>query len=69
MTPTGIYCRTPSGGGTGDEEGFDVAVGSDGVYLTGYTASFGEGGYDVFLVKYDSSGNQMWNTTWGASEG
>jgi hypothetical protein len=37
----------------------------DNIYLTGETGSFGAGGDDVVLVKYDSSGVQLWNRTWG----
>jgi len=35
------------------------------IYLTGQTSSFEPiGGEDVFLVKYDLDGNQIWNVTW-----
>ena len=41
---------------------------SDGGYaMTGYTVSFGAGGREVFLVKYDSAGNVTWNKTWGTA--
>jgi len=53
-------------GGPNNERGRGVTVdGSNNVYLCGYTGSFGLGGYDAFLVKYDSAGNQLWNITWG----
>ncbi len=35
------------------------------LYITGYTESFGEGGTDVLIVKWDTDGNQIWNRTWG----
>ena len=54
-------------GGTGYEKGKAVAIASDGVYVAGYTWSFGAGGYDAFLVKYDTDGSQLWNTTWGGA--
>ncbi len=38
---------------------------SDNAYLAGYTDSFGAGDFDMVLVKYDSSGVQQWNRTWG----
>ena len=54
-------------GGVGDEPGFGVAVTSDGIYVAGGTDSYGAGGVDVLLIKFDSDGNQLWNTTWGGT--
>jgi hypothetical protein len=56
-------------GGGGDDWGYGVAVSGDAVYVTGETASFGVGSSDAVLVKYDASGNQLWNVTWGGPEG
>ncbi len=57
------------GGGDGDY-GSEVTVdSSDNLYLAGYTRSFGAGSSDMVLVKYDSSGVQQWNRTWGGSDG
>lgn len=56
-------------GGIDSEESFGVSVDSlDNVYLGGYTRSFGAGDIDMVLVKYDSSGVQQWNRTWGGIE-
>ncbi len=55
-------------GGTGTENGNAVAQTADGGYVvSGQTTSFGGGGSDMFLVKYDSSGNFSWNKTWGGT--
>ncbi|MFX1479926.1 MAG: SBBP repeat-containing protein [Promethearchaeota archaeon] len=56
-------------GGTGTEAAYGVAVdSSDNIYLTGETRTFGAGMSDLVLVKYDSSGVQQWNHTWGGTE-
>ncbi len=68
-------------GGSGWDRGCVVAAdGSGNVYITGYfegTADFDPGGgdphtsngdWDVFLSKFDSSGNFKWARTWGGPE-
>ncbi|MEX2757370.1 MAG: hypothetical protein Q6365_018475, partial [Candidatus Sigynarchaeota archaeon] len=42
-----------------------VAASLDGVYIAGYTESFGASRNDAFLAKYNSLGTQLWNRTWG----
>lgn len=50
------------------EYGRDLYQTSDGGYLvSGLTKSFGNGGEDALLVKFDSSGNFVWNKTWGGA--
>lgn len=53
-------------GGIDYEYGYGVEVDSSGnVYLVGTTFSFGEGGSDMVLVKYNNKGEKQWNVTWG----
>ena len=77
----GVFQWARTWGGTGDDGGYGVAVdGSDSIYVVGYfeeTVDFDAdpgGGTDehvsvayddIFLSKFNSSGNFQWARTWG----
>lgn len=42
-----------------------VIQNGDFFYVAGNTLSFGEGSYDWWILKLDSSGNVIWSKTWG----
>ena len=69
-------------GGTSTDSGRDITVDSEGnVYLTGYTKSTdfptttdanqtsNTGSYDIFLAKFNSSGNLVYSTYLGGTSG
>jgi hypothetical protein len=52
-------------GGAGTEYGNACLCLPDGYLVTGYTTSFGSGGKDVYLVKTDNKGREIWSRTYG----
>lgn len=53
-------------GGIGDETGRGAVQDNEGNYIiTGFTNSFGLGGYDAYLMKITSSGDLVWFYTYG----
>jgi hypothetical protein len=70
--PGSIHCQTNwnvpahSWGGSGTDYADSLAKDSQGnVYVAGGTNSFGSGGTDVLLLKYDATGHFLWAKTWG----
>ncbi|MFH1835804.1 MAG: glycoside hydrolase domain-containing protein [Methanobacteriota archaeon] len=55
-------------GGGDMDSGRGVSVASDGsVYVTGYTKSYGAGSSDVWILRFDSDGNLVWDKTLGGT--
>ncbi|MBK7377892.1 MAG: T9SS type A sorting domain-containing protein [Ignavibacteriales bacterium] len=51
---------------TTDDFGRAVVEASDGgIVVAGYTASYGAGGLDVWLIKTDADGDTLWTKTYG----
>lgn len=56
-------------GGNGHDWAKDIIVCPEGGYfICGSTQSFGEGSFDVFLMKIDENGDEIWMKTFGGSE-
>ena len=65
---SGIQVWQKTYGGTNTDYGYSVVQTSDGGFIiAGYTYSFGAGGSDVYLVKTDANGNQIWQKTYGGT--
>jgi hypothetical protein len=59
-----IWTRTF--GGSSSDYGYDVKPTQDGGFIVaGGTSSYGAGGKDVYLLKYNASGDTTWTRTYG----
>jgi uncharacterized delta-60 repeat protein len=66
LDSSGNIVWTKTIGGSWDDFANSVIQSSDGGYvIAGYTQSFGAGGWDIYVVKLDSSGNVIWSKTIG----
>jgi len=55
-------------GGSDYDVSYSIQQTSDGGYIiSGYTMSYGTGSRDIWLIKTDAEGNEMWNKTFGGS--
>ncbi len=66
---TGEEIWSKTFGGTYNDQATSVQQTSDGGYIiAGYTESFGVGDKDVYLIKTDADGNEVWSKTFGGTE-
>lgn len=54
-------------GGRGTEYGYGCTPVDGGVLVVGYTTSFGAGSKDVYVLRLDGEGNEVWARTYGGS--
>ena len=56
-------------GGSWEDNAYTVYASADGGYLlAGTTESFGVGGIDIYVIKTDPSGKEIWSRTFGGAE-
>ena len=68
ISEQGVMQWSKTFGGAANDEGEAISLTEDGGYIiTGSTESEGEGGKDVFLIKTDAEGNQVWTQTFGGT--
>jgi Domain of unknown function (DUF5122) beta-propeller len=68
--PNGNLLWQRTWGGGGFDAGNAVAVALDGsAYIVGPTSSFGTGSFSLFIVKFDSAGDLVWQKIWDGAFG
>lgn len=67
-TNNGARLWTSNFGGKSIEIAKDFSVGNQqNIFALGSTRSFGYGGFDIYIVKMDFYGNEIWSNTFGTS--
>jgi|GEM_PF-1187348 len=56
-------------GGSSYENAYDIQQTTDGGFIAvGITSSFGNGSYDIWVLKTNASGDSLWSKTYGGSD-
>ncbi len=55
-------------GGKDDETGYSIALAKDGFYIAGTTRSKGAGGFDFYLLRFDSKAHLRYSKVYGGIE-
>jgi hypothetical protein len=63
----GNYLWHKTWGGGKSDDALNLISDGDYLYLAGMTKSYGSGGWDAFLLKYEIDGDLIWSKTWGGS--
>jgi len=67
--PLGVQQWVQYWGGSNDDLPLNILIdSSDNIYVVGLTKSFGDVDGDAVVIKYNITGHQQWNFTWGGSE-
>ncbi|MGS2727527.1 serine hydrolase domain-containing protein [Psychroserpens sp. BH13MA-6] len=63
--PTGNEIWSKQFGGKSYDKASSILEIEDGYLIIGSTSSYGNGNYDVFVIKTDKQGNKIWQHTYG----
>ena len=64
----GAYKWHKTWGGAGTDDALGMIGDLPNIYVVGMTNSYGQG-YQIFLNKYDTTGNLLWSRLWGGAGG
>lgn len=56
------------GGEQGDVANSLVELNDSSIVMVGYSNSFGNGGYDTYVIRVDKDGNKIWDKTFGGMD-
>ncbi|MEM8585911.1 MAG: serine hydrolase domain-containing protein [Bacteroidota bacterium] len=63
--PNGNEIWNKQFGGSSYDKASSIIDVEDGYLIVGSTSSYGNGNYDMFVIKTDKAGNKMWQNTYG----